>query len=270
MNGGSSPLTRGKLEREPGPPEGCGLIPAHAGKTSRRRWRAWSREAHPRSRGENSAPRQEADVQEGSSPLTRGKLKSGRRRHCTVRLIPAHAGKTPISRGRVTSSRAHPRSRGENSIVVGMVREGMGSSPLTRGKHIFWADVVNPDGLIPAHAGKTTWLGHSGTGMWAHPRSRGENSQPPGVLSATRGSSPLTRGKRSEAIRRSCLIWAHPRSRGENATPAGMRTDTRGSSPLTRGKPRWTRPSLIPVRLIPAHAGSSVPHSGVTVGGRPV
>ena len=195
MNGGSSPLTRGKLEREPGPPEGCGLIPAHAGKTSRRRWRAWSREAHPRSRGENSAPRQEADVQEGSSPLTRGKLKSGRRRHCTVRLIPAHAGKTPISRGRVTSSRAHPRSRGENSIVVGMVREGMGSSPLTRGKPRSARASNSPRGLIPAHAGKTTARQSPPPSSWAHPRSRGENATACPISVEKRGSSPLTRGK---------------------------------------------------------------------------
>ena len=212
MNGGSSPLTRGKLEREPGPPEGCGLIPAHAGKTSRRRWRAWSREAHPRSRGENSAPRQEADVQEGSSPLTRGKLKSGRRRHCTVRLIPAHAGKTPISRGRVTSSRAHPRSRGENSIVVGMVREGMGSSPLTRGKRRIRAAPSRPRRLIPAHAGKTNVRGLGARRRRAHPRSRGENQSRVRRYTPPPGSSPLTRGKRRRGNRRGPtpgLIPAH-------------------------------------------------------------
>ena len=256
MNGGSSPLTRGKLEREPGPPEGCGLIPAHAGKTSRRRWRAWSREAHPRSRGENSAPRQEADVQEGSSPLTRGKLKSGRRRHCTVRLIPAHAGKTPISRGRVTSSRAHPRSRGENSIVVGMVREGMGSSPLTRGKRRIRAAPSRPRRLIPAHAGKTNVRGLGARRRRAHPRSRGENQSRVRRYTPPPGSSPLTRGKRRRGNRRgptpglipahagktsnevigSPVLRAHPRSRGENGGDGREGRHGLGSSPLTRGK----------------------------------
>ena len=52
---GSSPLTRGKLEREPGPPEGRGLIPAHAGKTSMDAFRTPANQAHPRSRGENTS-----------------------------------------------------------------------------------------------------------------------------------------------------------------------------------------------------------------------
>ena len=59
--------------------------------------------------------------------------------------------------------------RGDNGIE--------GSSPLTRGKHGSEDPYGLSSRLIPAHAGKTgtpfRWL----CGKWAHPRSRGENSE---------------------------------------------------------------------------------------------
>ena len=52
--------------------------------------------------------------EDGSSPLTRGKLTKIIRVKATRRLIPAHAGKTPGSRAVSRYPTAHPRSRGEN------------------------------------------------------------------------------------------------------------------------------------------------------------
>ena len=71
--GGSSPLTRGKLRVTGLFDKTHGLIPAHAGKTSRQHTasrRCW---AHPRSRGENVEDGVSVLEGEGSSPLTRGK-----------------------------------------------------------------------------------------------------------------------------------------------------------------------------------------------------
>ena len=90
---------------------------------------------------------------------------------------------------------AHPRSRGENLSAVGSGLMAMGSSPLTRGKHILPPIDQAGGRLIPAHAGKTG--SHRRTGRWcrAHPRSRGENLHPLSPIRLTEGSSPLTRGK---------------------------------------------------------------------------
>ena len=52
---GSSPLTRGKLRRPRRSGQALGLIPAHAGKTRKRRPLRTPVWAHPRSRGENLA-----------------------------------------------------------------------------------------------------------------------------------------------------------------------------------------------------------------------
>ena len=96
-------------------------------------------------------------------------------------------------------------------------------------------------------------------------------------MSASMGSSPLTRGKRWPLERRGCGVGlipahagktrptrasrlkpeAHPRSRGENQVRGGAILRALGSSPLTRGKQNgeWRAENL--EGLIPAHAGKT-------------
>ena len=172
---GSSPLTRGKSGATGYYPVTAGLIPAHAGKMTYGASHAAPGAAHPRSRGENIP---------------------GSRRCWRLRwLIPAHAGKIRWHRPRRKESGAHPRSRGENMRRWPQNCSRGGSSPLTRGKSCVAVVVRRSQGLIPAHAGKIDSGSSDARRRGAHPRSRGENTQPPGVLSSTRGSSPLTRGK---------------------------------------------------------------------------
>ena len=210
--GGSSPLTRGKPLTQFKLSGSDGLIPAHAGKTSRPRLRSRRQRAHPRSRGENVEGGHFRPFRWGSSPLTRGKRsrlwKWCRRR----RLIPAHAGKTTREVTEPARRRAHPRSRGENTLTSTGTSVKAGSSPLTRGKPWNGLDDNGNPGLIPAHAGKTTGQTAVRGGDWAHPRSRGENVLQCRRTSRLQGSSPLTRGKLHDARQerhRPRLIPAH-------------------------------------------------------------
>ena len=132
---GSSPLTRGKRSIREDERTMTGLIPAHAGKTCPHRSRRPIHRAHPRSRGENGTIAGASAPAIGSSPLTRGKQIDPRVGVIRLRLIPAHAGKTP--------------GRGLR------IRIRRGSSPLTRGKLFPAIASCVADGLIPAHAGKT-------------------------------------------------------------------------------------------------------------------
>ena len=91
---GSSPLTRGKLDRVHALRVRHRLIPAHAGKTGRDAAADFHTKAHPRSRGENPRPHLSCGIRTGSSPLTRGKQGTNRDKKSRIRLIPAHAGKT--------------------------------------------------------------------------------------------------------------------------------------------------------------------------------
>ena len=180
---------------------------------------------------------------------------------------------------------------------AGVMRKASGSSPLTRGKPAVRDVSIHVRGLIPAHAGKTSYHpplrvleglipAHAGktecsptvAHVWgAHPRSRGENDSFTMRNGPTRGSSPLTRGKRAPG--RGCrhrrgLIpahagktsgqgrarsrrRAHPRSRGENVVCFCAPSAVQGSSPLTRGKPDLRVGGLCRLRLIPAHAGKT-------------
>ena len=256
-----------------------GLIPAHAGKTTPRRATRITRRAHPRSRGENEERLVASPRLTGSSPLTRGKQAPGVAWLAPYGLIPAHAGKTLICSLLPSVHPAHPRSRGENYEAHSIGIAAGGSSPLTRGKRVRDNDLGVLRGLIPAHAGKTqetTRWAPSGT---AHPRSRGENDALSGASSAWKGSSPLTRGKLprpAEGTDRERLIpahagktmgapsealqcRAHPRSRGENARACDVSRPSRGSSPLTRGKHSTFARLDYRRRLIPAHAGKTLP-----------
>ena len=213
----------------------------------------------------------------GSSPLTRGKPRAARIARSRKRLIPAHAGKTSGALIVSTVTRAHPRSRGENEWDWEPDQWLRGSSPLTRGKQRTSRRGNRRTGLIPAHAGKTSFPAGSGAKRRAHPRSRGENHSPHLTSSTAVGSSPLTRGKRNMSptssapaglipahagkTQRGCwvrlLIGAHPRSRGENEWPTRVGPAAGGSSPLTRGKPQRGRGRQRRNRLIPAHAGKT-------------
>ena len=274
---GSSPLTRGKRQGRPSFLPKEGLIPAHAGKTRRPDPRMGRAEAHPRSRGENMTQAPKSWPEEGSSPLTRGKLPVLGRELARAGLIPAHAGKTFTAVSRTQRSRAHPRSRGENLLLVGVVHWFTGSSPLTRGKRWRASPAGRSTGLIPAHAGKTSAPPSAPTGIAAHPRSRGENVTTAMRRCQSTGPSPLTRGKprrcapgrthtglipahagkTKPTIAHIITNAAHPRSRGENRVlkPGGYLLA--GSSPLTRGKHPHPGPRAHAWGLIPAHAGKT-------------
>ena len=195
--------------------------------------------AHPRSRGENLLFDNVGKELPGSSPLTRGKLSCMNSMGVCTRLIPAHAGKTSRHRSPTWSA--------------------AGSSPLTRGKLRLATLVTLGDGLIPAHAGKTEVARLHLRDAEAHPRSRGENKRPGKRPSVAWRLIPAHAGKTILCLPLFPDRRAHPRSRGENGgRVAGLR-GLRGSSPLTRGKlsPSKHRPPL--ARLIPAHAGKTLP-----------
>ena len=105
-----------------------------------------------------------------------------------------------------------------------------------------------------------------------------------GVLKARGGSSPLTRGKHPiprgrygarrlipahagktyPGPRQRRQEGAHPRSRGENTEVTALLMPIAGSSPLTRGKPDPVDSATHVWRLIPAHAGKTLPGKAST------
>ena len=234
-----------------------GLIPAHAGKTSRF-------SAYPT----NPA---------GSSPRMRGKPNRGVDGMDCAGLIPAHAGKTTLQVRSSPCVPAHPRACGENFNWSSLGITFSGSSPRMRGKRAGIHRERETRGLIPAHAGKTGPDNLRAATGWAHPRACGENGYEDHRAKARRGSSPRMRGKRvllgegSDGVRlipahagktflrvSSLARWrAHPRACGENGWCLHLRCGVIGSSPRMRGKPGFSHRILRERGLIPAHAGKT-------------
>ena len=146
-----------------------------------------------------------------------------------------------------------------------------------RGKPGHFAQQLNADRLIPAHAGKTNFSPPLNSMRSAHPRACGENHVHLESFDCARGSSPRMRGKRRRQIhyrtprrlipahagktepsyRRAGYVQAHPRACGENTVSPLNIPALAGSSPRMRGK-RQLSPRHAPHdRLIPAHAGKT-------------
>ena len=132
-DGGSSPHTRGTLRPTPPIPHRRRFIPAYAGNASEKT-RIWICEAvHPRIRGERCSRTIAISSVTGSSPHTRGTRDRLGFAVGLWRFIPAYAGNACTGRTFYRPAPVHPRIRGERLASAGLLNQGYGSSPHTRG-----------------------------------------------------------------------------------------------------------------------------------------
>jgi len=216
-------------------------------------------------------------LEQGQSPLTRGRPQSSTGRATICGSIPAHAGEAWPGIGQALSAGVNPRSRGGGSKARPRARRTAGQSPLTRGRHYTDQLVLLDKGSIPAHAGEAQRDQLLALEPGVNPRSRGGGGDNTLADRVAQGQSPLTRGRRPGRRRgagRPGSIPAHageavvagraalhqrvnPRSRGGGATAATACTGCCGQSPLTRGRLASLTPSGVADRSIPAHAGEA-------------
>ena len=152
---GSSPRARGALRFQAGHLPGRGIIPACAGSTAIPGWSPSGEGDHPRVRGEHAGNTRNARVCLGSSPRARGAQWAASIADVTDGIIPACAGSTSAWTTSETSSRDHPRVRGEHSRGTVNAIDTTGSSPRARGAHDFGDPDMRRSGIIPACAGST-------------------------------------------------------------------------------------------------------------------
>ena len=254
-----------------------GLIPARAGNTIFSRFSTVPAWAHPRSRGEHEDFTPGSGKRLGSSPLARGTPAGCVKMGSSTGLIPARAGNTNLTISSTSTSRAHPRSRGEHNLRERAYERFLGSSPLARGTPVRVPPAFVGVGLIPARAGNTGSLAQLVAFQRAHPRSRGEHTLCFSMFASAPGSSPLARGTlqkpkpernrdgliparagNTHAVITDALVdRAHPRSRGEHNAQKAQQLKDQGSSPLARGTHRKIHDRLRREGLIPARAGNT-------------
>ena len=110
------------------------IIPAHAGQTRRSAELRVRTSDHPRACGANRFVSDGLKYVPGSSPRMRGKHVLEQLREVAGRIIPAHAGQTPVMRFMVMVIPDHPRACGANCVGMFQLEPLAGSSPRMRGK----------------------------------------------------------------------------------------------------------------------------------------
>ena len=211
-------------------------------------------------------------------------LREPRRR----RIIPAHAGNSRDTHGRLVRRADHPRACGELGVRKGKDDVEDGSSPRMRGTLYEVLNSFRVHRIIPAHAGNSG-CGCSDAGPRPdHPRACGELLCRDDEARMASGSSPRMRGTPGGVKLVTCryrIIPAHagnslrapvasasgsdhPRACGELDWPGAQDLADTGSSPRMRGTQRGSMPRSVLHRIIPAHAGNSRRSRGET-GSRP-
>ena len=130
---GSSPRMRGSRIQEIEGEQLAGIIPAHAGLTTRMLGAASARGDHPRACGAHTRTSSRHAREVGSSPRMRGSHVNPHARFSAVGIIPAHAGLTNHPPHQSQVSWDHPRACGAHQITTTLRRAAMGSSPRMRG-----------------------------------------------------------------------------------------------------------------------------------------
>ena len=257
---GSSPHTRGTHRLDVRGLVRARFIPAYAGNTRSGAASPSARTVHPRIRGERMVTIAVRSGSVGSSPHTRGTQPLLRGGRPCARVIPVYAGNAQAT----TTGPYLPD----------------GSSPHARGTHRGGDDPIRPVRFIPAYAGNAASRCSMRARISVHPRMRGERSKKPRTFWRHFGSSPHTRGTRTQhrpadAGRRFIPAYAgnaraghqpmrgltvHPRIRGERQPLSRQYSSAAGSSPHTRGTQHAAARSASHVRFIPAYAGNAVLH----------
>ena len=109
-----TPRMRGKHTGRKSADAALRITPAHAGKTFFHCGISFRYTDHPRTCGENRTTAEKKVAKYGSPPHMRGKQWHLVFGQVLKRITPAHAGKTPSLRLKVSSTTDHPRTCGEN------------------------------------------------------------------------------------------------------------------------------------------------------------
>ena len=191
----------------------------------------------------------------GSSPRMRGSLVDKADVSLLGGIIPAHAGLTARRPSSTCRRRDHPRACGAHDDWAHEVYKEMGSSPRMRGSHDTYHIISCLHGIIPAHAGLTSYLAAHSMPCWDHPRACGAHDLANYGRLLCEGSSPRMRGSRRchyyhrRAVgiipahagltpsywKEVSAMWDHPRACGAHFRTREPAQFVQGSSPRMRG-----------------------------------
>ncbi len=201
----------------------------------------------------------------GSSPRARGTGAARSRHRRQGRFIPACAGNSLTYQTCRQPRAVHPRVRGEQLADTSGTLNTTGSSPRARGTVRISQNKVMPLRFIPACAGNRASEPPIQRPIAVHPRVRGEQRVPAGVIVPALRFIPACAGNRHGRRDNQRQAAVHPRVRGEQLEDGAHGREAVGSSPRARGTARII-PRLRAIgRFIPACAGNSWAHRDRTL-----
>ena len=95
-----------------------GITPAHAGRRIQPMKKGASTGDHPRTRGEKCSKMHITGTRLGSPPHTRGEVNDADKNVGSIRITPAHAGRSLELTEFDEVSGDHPRTRGEKTKII--------------------------------------------------------------------------------------------------------------------------------------------------------
>ena len=149
---------------------------------------------HPRACGAHFRSFSITHDGQGSSPRMRGSLVDEPCPRRNVGIIPAHAGLTPASASSRRQRWDHPRACGAHSETLRSPSRDAGSSPRMRGSQVLAHLAARLSGIIPAHAGLTSFSRIIQAADRDHPRACGAHKCIKMRAPVSTGSSPRMRG----------------------------------------------------------------------------
>ena len=155
MTLGTSPHARGPLSMGSCTASSVGNIPACAGTTGFVYLIGGFFWEHPRMRGDHRLVGRRGGELMGTSPHARGPRNHLHQIDFCIGNIPACAGTTPSGCRLRSSSREHPRMRGDHILPSSVPRSHVGTSPHARGPQGNTIIATDSYGNIPACAGTT-------------------------------------------------------------------------------------------------------------------
>ena len=151
---GSPPRGRGKGAGFPALPQGQGITPAWAGKSSWTKAISTRTLDHPRMGGEMQTRKGTAPGRPGSPPRGRGKEDQKAAGQRFDGITPAWAGKRGPRKFLSVQAQDHPRVGGEKLWVSCYDVVARGSPPRWRGKVVGADSLLRETGITPAGRGK--------------------------------------------------------------------------------------------------------------------
>ena len=173
------------------------------------------------------------------------------------RIIPADAGSTSLSNGRIRAKRDHPRGCGEHGNNAPKIDITPGIIPADAGSTHYPYPTDRPPRDHPRGCGEHRTVRHHGRRSGgSSPRMRGAPVSPIKYLGDL-GIIPADAGSTMRLTTLFLSVRDHPRGCGEHGTCAVSIPHCQGSSPRMRGALKGRPFDPIGFGIIPADAGST-------------